>query len=524
MNDPMQWYAQAHEAFNRCEWRQVQSLVARIAPYAPRHGGVHYLAGVAALQLQQVRLAIEHLRSAVQFDPERADYYAQYARALAMAHQLREAARVADKAMELPPTDAPSFDTLGTVYSRAHAHEKAAHAFRRAVELRPDHANYRFNLATSFMFFGDIESAEREYEACLSKDPTCWRAHLALSQLRIQTKVDNHISRLESLSSQYQKDDEAQIYLNLALAKEHEDVNDYPQAFTYFVRGKSTHRRRIAYSADQDTAVFDAVMSYCVEPVVDGSGFDTVEPIFVMGMPRSGTTLVDRIISAHSWVHSAGELSDFGIVLQRASGKAARSLDQVLAHLGPDFRHWDRLGRSYLESTRPGTGHTPRFTDKLPHNFLHAGFIARALPNAKIICVRRNPMDTCLGNFRQMFALDSPDFDYSFDLLDIGRYYLQFNRLMDHWRRVLPGRIVEIDYECLVESPEKTTRELLTVCALPWEEGVLHFEQSDAPVTTASAVQVRSPINRSSMQRWKRYEAQLTGLRRLLEDGGIAIS
>jgi hypothetical protein len=240
-------------------------------------------------------------------------------------------------------------------------------------------------------------------------------------------------------------------------------------------------------------------------------------------MPRSGTTLTDRILSAHSAVHSAGELGNFGIVLQRASGKPARSLAGVFDNLDPALLDWARLGRDYVASTRPGTGHTPHFVDKQPHNFLHAGFIARALPHAKIICLRRDPMDTCLSNFRQLFALESPTFDYSYDLLDTGRHYLQFDRLMKYWQQCLPGRIMEVEYEQLVESQQATTRALLEFCGLPWDEACLRFEDNQAPAATASAVQVRTGMNRDSMHRWKRYEAQLGELRRLLEDGGIAV-
>ena len=187
---------------------------------------------------------------------------------------------------------------------------------------------------------------------------------------------------------------------------------------------------------------------------------------------------------------------------------------------GLDFA---KLGAAYVASTRPDTGKTARFIDKLPHNFLYAGLIARALPRARIICVRRNPMDTCLGNFRQLFAQTSPYYDYSFDLQDTGRYFIQFDRLMAHWQRTMPERFVEIEYEQLVEDQESVTRRLLDICGLPWDEACLRFEENSAPVATASAVQVRSPIFRSSLQRWKRYEPQLQELRALLEGAGIKV-
>jgi tetratricopeptide (TPR) repeat protein len=523
LNDPARLYAQAIEALNSGRWAQAQQLAAQVASSAPRHGGVHYIAGVAALQMQQLPLALGHLQRAAGFSPDRADYLAQYARALAIAFRMQEALQVADAAMRLPCDDAVACDTLGVVYSRANLHAQAAQAFRRAVELAPEHANYRFNLATSLMFHGQLDAAESELEACLAADPGYWRAHVSLAQLRRQTPDRNHVARLEALVEQHAGDDEAQLHLNLALAKEREDLGEYPRAFDHYREGKAAHRNRLGDSAARDAAMFDAIRRHFDSLGAGDGGHDSGEPIFVMGMPRSGTTLVDRILSAHPDVRSAGELNNFAVVLQRMAQRPARTLAGTLESLGGGALDWARLGRDYVGSTRPNTGRSPRFTDKLPHNFLYAGFIARALPNARLVCLRRDPMDTCLSNFRQLFALESPNYDYSFDILDTGRYYLQFDRLMRYWREALPGRILEFGYEALVDAQEARTRELLAFCGLSWDERCLSFEDNAAPVATASAVQVRSAMNRDSLRRWKRYGNRLDPLRRLLEEGGIEV-
>ncbi|RZA28269.1 MAG: sulfotransferase, partial [Proteobacteria bacterium] len=248
------------------------------------------------------------------------------------------------------------------------------------------------------------------------------------------------------------------------------------------------------------------------------AGCMSEEPIFVIGMPRSGTTLVERIISSHPMVHSGGELQNFGVCLKRASASTTPSILDLDTIGRCGTLDWERLGSAYIASTRPGTGHTPRFIDKLPHNFLFLGYIARALPNARIIHLRRNPLDTCVSNFRQLFALTSPFYDYSFDLLDTGRYYLMYDQLMRHWDSVLPGRILEVRYEQIVDSLESSSRRLVDFCGLPWDDACLQFERNEAPVATASAVQVRQPIYRTSLNRWKRYEAQLGELVELLGD------
>ncbi|GAB3385840.1 tetratricopeptide repeat-containing sulfotransferase family protein [Lysobacter fragariae] len=520
--DPAQLYHQAVEALNRSDWPRALTLARQLVPIKSDHAGVHFVAGVAAMQLKQMPMALQHLKAAVTLNPNRADYAAQWARALASASLFREAVEAADVAVNLGPADPLTFDTLGVVYSQANAHEKAAQMFRRAAVMLPDVPSFRFNLATSLTFSGDLAAAEQEYEECLARDPRYWKAHLGLAQLRRQEQDNNHVRRLESLVQQYPGDTTAQMYLHLALSKELEDLGQREQSFDHLVVGKSAGRRT-GYASDRDAAMFDALQQVFANPVAAGAGHSSEEPIFVIGLPRTGTTLVERILSSHPQVHSAGELQNFGVILKRASGSRTPDLldpDTIARAAGLD---WDRVGRAYIASTRPGTGHTPRFIDKLPHNFLFAGHIAQALPNAKIVCLRRNPLDSCLSNFRQLFAQASPHYDYSFDLLDTGRYYVMFDRLMAHWQRVLPGRILEIDYETIVDAQEASTRRLLEFCGLPWDEDCLRFEQNQAPVSTASAVQVREPIYRSALQRWKQYESQLAGLRVLLESAGIDV-
>ena len=522
--DPRELYRQAAAALDRGDWPLAQRLAGALASHAHGHGGVHYIAGVASLQMQQVRRAIEHLRLAADHGPGQPEYLAQYARALSSGHRHAEATAVADRAMALDCKDAVTFDTLGSVYSLANAHGPAVEAYRRACGLMPGHAGFRFNLATSHMVQGDMDAARREYEACIAADPGYWRGYLALAQLRSCTPADNHVQALLAQLANHPDDVGAQLYLHMALAKELEDLGDYPEAFEHYTRGRAAQRRMEGPSAERDAATFASMRRWFDRPLQEAPGHDSREPIFVLGMPRSGTTLTDRILSMHSQVHSAGELANFGVAVWNAGGRSARSLPGVLANLDPGFNAWEALGRSYVASTRAaGTGRTPRFVDKLPHNFLYIGFIARALPNARIICLRRDPMDTCLSNFRQPFSPGLPDYAYSLDLLDIGRYYLLFDKLMAFWRQQMPGRILELHYEALVDDQERATRELLDFCGLPWEEGCLHFEDNRSPVATASAVQVRSGMNRNSVQRWKRYGERLDPLRRLLSEGGIAI-
>ena len=524
MTDATDLYAQLTRAFNQRAWTLAKDLAARLLPLAPRHSGIHYIAGIASMELKDMPAATEFLRRATLLEPTRADFAVQFAKALTLAHRNRDAKIAADRTLALASADPATLDTLGVVYTQVGDFASAAAAFRQAATLAPQHAPFRFNLATSLVASGDVNAAEVELEACLAIDPQHWLAHLTLAQLRQQTPEHNHVDRLESRLQQVgdHLDSEALMCLNMALAKEYEDLADYSRSFDHLVRGKAAGATRLDYSSARDEELFAAITeTFRTSPAAFPCTSD--EPIFIIGMPRSGTTLVERIISSHPDVYSAGELLNFGMSVKQIShSRTSAMIDVDTIHR---LRHADLspLGELYLESTRPATGHKPRFIDKLPHNFLYAGFIADALPNARIICLRRDPMDTCLSNFRQLFAPKSPFFDYSFDLFDTARYYVLFDRLMAHWERVLPGRILQIDYENLVDSQEENSRRLLEFCGLSWNEACLRFEQNSTPVATASAVQVRAPIYRNSLGRWKKYGKQLNPLHDLLAAAGIPL-
>jgi tetratricopeptide (TPR) repeat protein len=520
-------YRQLVDAFNQRHWAHALEVASVILPKAPDDPGVHYIAGIANVELKRVPYAIAHLKKALTLAPKRADYAVQLAKVFALANLNRDAKAAADHALALNPADALTLDTLGVVFSQIGDYDSAVTAFRKVVSSAPNHAPYRYNLGTSLVASGRLDEAEAEIEACISLDPRFWRAHLTLAQLKRQTPESNHVERLTTLLDSLDTrspESTVRTCLNLALFKEHEDLADYPRAMKYLVAGKSAGRTQRNYSPAQDGEMFQAIMdSFHTRPAVASQGCPTTEPIFVVGMPRTGTTLVERIISSHPDVQSAGELLNFPLAVKQASAVDTPDLIDLKTIAGVRQPDWQSLGEAYLSATRPLTGGKAHFVDKLPHNFLYLGWIAHALPNAKIVCLRRNPMDTCLSNFRQLFAPKAPYFDYSYDLLDTGRYYVLFDRLMAYWRKLFPGRILQVDYESLVESQEPSTRQIIDFCQLPWHENCLRFDKNPSPVATASAVQVRSPIYRSSMRRWKKYETELKPLRDLLEQSGIAV-
>ncbi|WP_329741756.1 tetratricopeptide repeat-containing sulfotransferase family protein [Dyella sp. A6] len=514
-------------AFNRRAWPEALQLSGQLLNTGAgvRQSTVHYVAGVANLELQRMPQALQCLREATRLEPDRSDFSVQYAKALSQVRHDRDARTEADRAHALGPSDPVTLDTLGVVYTRLGARELAVELFAKACAAAPHIPLYRYNLAVALMTAGRIAESEESMEQCIALDPHHWSAHFMLAQLRRQTPDSNHVERLLALvdSVPPNSDRQAMVCLNMALAKELEDLGDYPRSLSHLTAGKrasGVHRR---YSFKQDEELFEALTERFPTTSTAAEGLPTEEPIFIIGMPRSGTTLVERIISSHPSVYSAGELMNFGMALKFLAQSPSRRLvdpETVRRTEGVDMK---LLGQTYLASTRPVTGHLPRFIDKLPHNFLYVGFIAQALPRAKIICLRRNPMDTCLSNFRQLFSLESSYFDYSFNLMDTGRYFVLFDRLMAYWNKMFPGRILEMQYEDLVENQEPCSRRLIEFCDLPWDPACLRFHENKSSVATASAVQVRSPMYRTALERWRAYGDALDPLRDLLRSSGIDI-
>lgn len=312
-------------------------------------------------------------------------------------------------------------------------------------------------------------------------------------------------------------DVDAELHLCHALAKHHEELKEYARAFVYLERGKRRKRAALRYSIEADATLFAAARETAVDRgALEGNGSDSVEPVFIVGMPRTGTTLVERILSSHPDVFAAGELTNFALVVKRA---ARTSSNLVLdAHtLGAAMRlDLTRIGDAYVDSTRPRTGHTRRFIDKMPLNFFYAGLIQRALPRAKIICLRRNALDTCLSNYRQLFATSFSYYNYAYNLLDTGRYYQMFESLAQHWREHLGDNYCEVQYESVVADTEAEARRLVAFCGLEWHPSCLSFHENSAPVATASSVQVRQPVYHTAVERWRKYETELSELRGLL--------
>lgn len=510
------------EAFNRREWQVVANLSPTLLAAYPHNADIRFMAGIAALESHQLGSAIEHLRRAVALAPRRPECSANLARALVVAGESRLAKEAADDAWACHPTDPATLDVLSSVFGDCGAHQLAHEAIRSAAVEMPSSVHLRHKLATTLVNIGEPDQAEQVLEQILRDAPRHWTSHLALSHIRRQTPEANHIDQLETLLAAHLGHAPAELHLRLALSKEYEDLGDFQTSLEQLRAGKKIASSNRHYSRSADSALFEAIKRFD-SAFAAGSGHPSDEPIFVFGMPRTGTTLVDRILSSHPDVASAGELREFGIAARKFTGVSlwASSAAPSLASDKPI--DWFGLGENYLSSTRHITGRRPHFVDKFTHNFLYAGFIARAFPNAKMICLRRHPVDTCLSNFRQLFMKKLPIYDYSFDLADTAHYYMLFSGLVEYWKQQYPGRILEVSYEALVGDPPSTVSRLLDFCGLSEDERCLHFHRNPTPVSTASSLQVRQNIYTSSVNRWKKYGALISDLLASLDNAGVVV-
>lgn len=483
-----------------------------------------FLLALIAADHRNPAKALELADRAVAIDGEHLGARAQRARALLALHRQAEARTEAETAAARDPRDGHVLDTLGVVLSRTGAYHAAATLFGKAAARRPDQADWQYNLGAALQFAGDLEGARRAYEAAVAVAPDHHRALSSLVALNRQTPADNRIAELEALFDDADPDPARQQHLGHALAKSFEDMGDYPAALAWLIRAKAGRRRAARYAIERDRALFEAAARMAAPA---SRGWDDPAPIFIVGLPRTGTTLLDRVLSSHPDVVSAGELGDFSLLVKRMTGTPSPMVLDVQTFEAAKNLDCETLGRTYVQSARAAAENragevAARVIDKMPLNVLNAGLIHRALPNARILCLRRHPVDSALSNYRQLFATDFPYYDYAFDLADAGRYYALFDRLVAHWRDSLPSdRFVEVAYEDLVADLEGQTRRLLDFVGLPFDPACLSFHENRAAVSTASSAQVRSPLYSTSIGRWKRYGDGLKPLIDALNDEGV---
>jgi tetratricopeptide (TPR) repeat protein len=465
--------------------------------------------------------ALQHWEQALRARPDMPQWLLSKAQCL-LALGRRGDARAAGLAALARTADALLLDGIGSLFSFLGDQHKALEAFERAVSLAPDNAHFIFNRATVRRFLGRLGEAEADYDRVIALRPGDFEAYVNRSDLRPQTAARNHVAELESLAAKGFADWRSEVQIRHTLAKEYEDLGDYAKSFAQLRLGAAKRRENLRYDVGNDLATVNWIIeAFPLRAAPTPPMAMQANPIFIVGLPRSGTTLVDRILSSHSEVTSAGELNDFALALvdrvRAENGRVQFSRSGLVARSAHiDFA---ALGREYLARAR-AVGGDGRFTDKMPLNYLYCGLIRRALPNAKIVHLTRHPMAAGYAMYKTLFKDGYP---FSYDLHDISRYYVAYRRLMAHWQAALPGAIHQVSYEDLVADQLGETRKLLAFCDLEWQDACLDFHRNASATTTASASQIRRPMYDSSVSQWRHYETQLAALRADLEAAGIAL-
>jgi tetratricopeptide (TPR) repeat protein len=507
----------------------------------PDNAHAHNNLGAALQALGRAAEAMAAYERAVALDPTFADAHVNLAKALHRLGRPEAALAHSETALALRPNDAAAENDLGNALQSLGRHGDAVARYERALALRPDlaaahgnlgnslhaldrseaaiahyqraiagepgNATFHSNLGTALRELGHIDAARRAFATAVTLAPGNALFQLNLAEVKRFTADDPQLPALEALA----QSGSASPELHFALGKARADLQDYAASFRHLLQANALRRREINYDEAAALARFERIRAVFTPELLHrlhALGDPSEVPVFIIGMPRSGTTLVEQILASHRQIFGAGEIAAFGdaVAAHAAFPEAVQSLNAAALR---------RLGRAYvvrLCALAPGAR---RITDKMPSNFLLAGLIHLALPKARVVHVRRDPVDTCLSCFATLFTAGQ---HFAYDLSELARYYLAYESLMAHWRRVLPeGAWLELRYEDIVGDLEREARRLIAYCGLDWDDRCLGFHATKRPVRTASATAVREPIYRRSVGRWRRYGALLDPLVETLE-------
>ena len=476
-------------------------------------GGVH-------LALEENETALAHYRRALELRPIYVEAQMGLAKTYQALENLSEAETGALYAIQIDPNNAKTHALLGGIYAELAQPELSEKEYAQALKLNPECDDALLGLGHLCMENGEMENAEELFLRALEFKPDNLGARIHLAQVKKVKADDANFSALreeEKKSANFSEN--KRMSLHFALGKCYDDNKEYEQAFPHFIAGSKIKRAKFSYDPDIAARQFTALKDIFNQTTIDrlsGVGVMSDLPIFVLGMPRSGTTLTEQIIASHPDVYGAGELHD---LLKIAQGNITPAQAQMgfpdnLRFLDPEtLTAW---GKEYISGLKLRAPTAQRITDKMPANFFAVGLIHLMLPNAKIIHVNRNPIDTCLSCFTRLFNRKQ---EHTYDLAELGRYYVDYARLMEHWRYMLPtGAFLDIQYEDIVADQETQARKLIEYCGLQWNDACLNFHQTKRSVRTASLTQVRLPIYNTSVERWRPYEKFLGPLLDALGD------
>lgn len=461
------------------------------------------------------------LETAIELDPENVQLRIDHIQVLRKRQKFEQALSAAKSLLERDP-ESPVFQSLFAIESmQAGDYELALDTFDQVLEKLPTDPATLTSKGHALKTYGRSEDAIASYQAALASDPLYGDAWYALANLKTYRFKDQELERMQAAQTSPELSFMARIHIAFALGKAFEDRQDFGAAFENYELGNTLKRRQTRYTTEQMQAEFEAQKRFCTPELISaqsGKGDKAADPIFIVGLPRAGSTLIEQILASHSQVDGTLELPNILSLSHRLRGRNLVSdrdrYPRILGELPAS--ELEALGRDYIENTRVHRGSAPFFTDKMPNNFRHIGLIHLILPNAKIIDARRAPLDCCWSGYKQLFA-EGQEFTYGLD--EIGQYYRGYVDLMAHWDDVLPeGRILRVQHEDVLSDLEGQVHRMLDYCELPFEPACIDFHKTDRAVRTASSEQVRQPINRAGQDQWRPFEDYLDPLKAALGD------
>ncbi len=481
----------------------------------------HFLMGLLGLAANDRKTAFSAFQSVVKLDKDHAPAWAHLAKLYMSEGKVNLADTALRETRRIRPKDPVVLDLIGATLTLMGEHTTARAFFNQVNKSQPGHPPYMQNLANTLVYHGETEAAGEVFTDIIRIQPDSPQAHWGLASSR-KAEDDSHIQTMQNMLDSRGGNPRARAFYLYAIGKEYEDLQHWDEAFEAFSAGAAARRSTVEFDEKAEVAMFDYLIEhYTADWLKDSSGGNPDDaPIFVLGQPRTGTTLIERIITAHSQVHSAGELQQFGLALRRLSKyknpkRFSAELFESALQLEPE-----KVGGLYLQTSGKMRGTTPRFVDKLPQNYLMIPMILKALPNAKIVHLVRDPMDACFASFKQLFA---DAYIHSYDQGETARHHARYRKLMQVWRERFPGRFFDISYEETASNLEPNARALLDYLELPWEEACLDFHLQGGAVTTASASQVREPAHTRSIGRWRHYQKQLQPMVHTLREQGLSV-
>ena len=483
----------------------------------PDMARAHYLAAVIALEDGDRDMAQQALETVVRLNDTHSAAWAQLARLFVTSGNFVKAEGCLLNAVNTEQGNPTIMDLIGTVFRLAGDLDASRQWHRQAVAKDDQHVPFLINLANNHLYHGEQQDAERILRSCIDIQPDNPQVHWMLSATHTATST-RHVNEMRTLleSAVHPR---SIAYLEYAVGKESEDRKDWQSAGAAFERGAAARRETVAYDEAAEIELFATAEKLFTRDWLDRhqAGPDDSATIFIVGEPRTGTTLLDRIIGAHSAVASAGELRHMGFALRKVTGiDEPRQFSTGLLQAARDA-DMAAIGDAYLASTA-GLRDAPRISDKLPSNYLYLPLIVAALPGTKILHMTRNPMDTCFAIYKQYF---SDAYLYSYDQQELARHYVRYAHLMNTWRERLPRCFLDVNYEDLVSNTETVARHVFEYLDLPWEENCLRYYDEKGTVTTASAAQVREAPHDRSIGRWQHYTEQLDPMRKILDAAGL---